>query len=234
VAELESENEGLKAYAHTVAHDLKGHLHHLSGYASYLTLGSRMISSDELAKCLGIIHRRALQMSGIIDELLLLAELRQGEIELAQVDMARVVQEALDHLTHHIQASGAQIVVPRAWPAVRSYAPWIRQVWVNYIDNAIKHGGSPPHVEIGAERTNGATRFWVRDNGPGLTFRQQDQVFVPFVRLDRCHPDGHGLGLSIVRHIVEKLGGTVGVESDGVAGAGCLFTFTLPVATGDG
>jgi two-component system sensor histidine kinase/response regulator len=71
-------------------------------------------------------------------------------------------------------------------------------------------------------------RFWVRDNGPGLTPEQQARLFAPFTRLDRVRAQGHGLGLSIVRRIVEKLGGSVGVESSGVPGQGSVFYFTLP------
>ena len=72
-------------------------------------------------------------------------------------------------------------------------------------------------------------RFWVRDNGPGLTPKAQARLFTPFTRLDQARAKGHGLGLSIVRRIVEKLGGKVGVESQ--IGAGSLFSFTLPAAT---
>jgi signal transduction histidine kinase len=71
-------------------------------------------------------------------------------------------------------------------------------------------------------------RFWVHDNGKGLSKQEQIRLFAPFERLSQVHVKGHGLGLSIVRRIVEKLGGTVGVESDGVPGHGCTFFFTLP------
>lgn len=76
-------------------------------------------------------------------------------------------------------------------------------------------------------------RFWVRDNGPGLTPDQQAQLFTPFERLHQARAEGHGLGLSIVKRIVEKLGGEVGVESDGVPGQGSTFYFTLPAVLGD-
>jgi signal transduction histidine kinase len=69
-------------------------------------------------------------------------------------------------------------------------------------------------------------RFWVRDNGYGLTVEEQDRLFTPFTRLDRSYAEGNGLGLSIARHIVEKLGGEVGVES--TVGQGSIFSFTLP------
>jgi two-component system sensor histidine kinase/response regulator len=74
----------------------------------------------------------------------------------------------------------------------------------------------------------GMVRFWVRDNGPGLTPEAQSRLFTPFTRLDPVRAQGHGLGLSIVRRIAEKLGGQVGVESQ--LGQGSTFFFTLPAA----
>ena len=108
------------------------------------------------------------------------------------------------------------------------YGPWVEEVWVNYVENALKYGGRPPHVELGAERVNSVSRFWVRDNGRGPAPEEQGCLFRPFTRLDQAHIQGHGLGLSIVRHIVERLGGQVGVESAGVPGQGSIFSFTLP------
>jgi signal transduction histidine kinase len=106
------------------------------------------------------------------------------------------------------------------------YGPWVEEVWVNYLSNALKYGGRPPRVKLGATpQSDGKVRFWVRDNGPGLASGAQDRLFTPFTRLDRGRVAGHGLGLSIVRRIVEKLGGQVGVESE--EGAGSVFWFTL-------
>ncbi len=71
-------------------------------------------------------------------------------------------------------------------------------------------------------------RFWVRDNGPGLSPKEQSRLFAPFTRLDQARAKGYGLGLSIVQRIAEKLGGQAGVESEGVPGRGSIFYFTLP------
>ena len=89
--------------------------------------------------------------------------------------------------------------------------------------------GRPPWLELGGERQpNGLIRFWVRDNGKGLTPEEQAQLFTPFTRLDPVRAMGHGLGLSIVRRIVKKPGGQVGVESQ--VGQGSTFFFALPAA----
>jgi len=140
------------------------------------------------------------------------------------------VDQARQRLLHVIQECGADIVLPPAWPPASGYGPWIEEVWANYLSNALKYGGDPPCVELGAiGQPDGRVRFWVRDYGPGLTREQQAHLFVPFARLGRAR-EGHGLGLSIVRRIIEKLGGQVGVESAGVPGQGSLFYFTLPAA----
>jgi signal transduction histidine kinase len=79
-----------------------------------------------------------------------------------------------------------------------------------------------------AVEAENVVRFWVKDNGPGLSVAEQDQLFTPFTQLGKAKVQGQGLGLSIVRHIAEKLNGGVAVESSGLAGQGCIFSFTLP------
>jgi len=105
------------------------------------------------------------------------------------------------------------------------HAPWIEQVWINYISNALKYGGRPPRVELGADPpSDGAVRFWVRDNGPGFTPEEQARLFTPFTRLAQMSVEGHGLGLSIVQRIVDKLGGQVSAE----AGSARAASLALP------
>jgi signal transduction histidine kinase len=143
--------------------------------------------------------------------------------------MANLVVQSQERLTTLIDNAQAEIAVADEWPVALGYGPWIEEVWTNYISNAIKYGGDPPRVEIGATaQNNGHVQFWVRDNGAGLTPEEQARLFTPFTRLNEVKVKGHGLGLSIVRRIVEKLGGEVGVESEGVSGKGCIFSFTLP------
>ena len=117
--------------------------------------------------------------------------------------------------------------VAHTWPVALAYGPWVEQVWVNYLSNAIKYGGRPPRVDLGATgQANGMVRFWVRDNGPGLTPEEQARLFTPFTQLAQVPVKGHGLGLSIVRRIVEKFRGQIGVESE--EGRWSVFTFSLP------
>jgi two-component system sensor histidine kinase/response regulator len=231
-AKLEARNEELDAFAHTVAHDLKGPLSHIVGFAEVLATDYATLPEEELRKYLQMIAQSGKKMSNIIDELLLLASVRKIdgiEIELGPLDMSSVVTAVQERLAYLIEAHHAQINVPKTWPTAIGYAPWLEEIWVNYLSNAIKYGGDPPCIELGAtvpREPDEQVRFWVRDNGAGLTPEEQKRLFTPFTRIDHTQAKGHGLGLSIARRIVKKLGGQVGVESR--VGTGSTFWFTLP------
>jgi signal transduction histidine kinase len=120
------------------------------------------------------------------------------------------------------------IRLPAEIPSAVGYGPWVEEIWSNYITNALKYGGNPPKLEFGAdELDNGYVRYWITDNGRGLTLEEQQRIFVPFTRLGKtAHVEGHGLGLSIVQRITERLGGEARVESE--PDNGSKFSFTLP------
>lgn len=227
---LQSRNAELDAFVDTVAHDLKAPLAPIIGYAEVLADKLDTMSNEELEKYLRVIARTAHKMTNIIDELLLLASVRKEDVQVEDLKMGRIIAEANQRLSAMIERNAAEIHLPNHWPSARGYAPWVEEVWVNYLSNAIKYGGNPPVVEAGASyvQVDGErmVRYWVRDNGPGLTESEQRRLFAPFERLGQVRAKGHGLGLSIVHRIVEKLGGEVGVESE--EGAGSTFYFTLP------
>ncbi len=228
--ELESQNAELSAFAHTVAHDLKNPLTTLVGYAEMLEQSLTTLPADVISEGMEAITRHGRRMGAIIDDLLLLASVRQvDDIVKEPLDMARIVAQAQDRLYLEIRERQGLIESPDQWPEALGYGPWVEAVWANYISNALKYGGQPPLVQLGAgPATNGWVRFWVRDNGPGLTPEEQRRLFTPFERLHQARAEGHGLGLSIVQRIVQKLGGCVGIESTGQPGDGSLFYFTLP------
>jgi signal transduction histidine kinase len=227
--ELHSRNQELDAFAHTVAHDLQNPLSIIIGMAEVLQEECARMLPAELRTHLQSISQSGRKMDRIIDELLLLAQVRKGQVKLAQLAMDTIVTEAQQYLADMIEQYQAEIIVPKRWPLAWGHAPWIEQVWINYLSNAIKYGGRPPCVELGATpEPDGSVRFWVRDNGPGLTSQEQARLFMPFTRLDHVHVNGQGLGLSIVRRVIDRLGGQVGIESSGIPSQGCVFSFTLP------
>ncbi len=226
--ELEAHNIELDAFAHTVAHDLKNPLAALIGISQLLEKRHTTLAPEKLQQRLGVISQIGYKMTSIIDELLLLSSIRRvEEVATERLDMASIVREAQNRLSNLLTQHEVEIIIPSTWPAALGYAPWIEEVWVNYISNAIKYGGVPPRVELGATvHHEGWVRFWVCDNGNGIAPEEQAVLFTEFTRLSEVRAEGHGLGLSIVRRIAEKLGGDVGVES--TVGQGSCFFFTLP------
>lgn len=226
----------LNSFAQTVAHDLKSPLTTILGFSSMLSDHQAQIPPEQQKEALQSIFKTALKMNNIIQELLLLAAVRQSDVKTRVLDMPKIVNEVKQRLSTFINESQAQVTMPaaNAWPKVIGYGPWIEEVWINYVSNAIKYGGRPPVVEIGVDAHGfdnavgrQMIRFWVRDNGKGISQEDQDRLFTQFTRLEQVRAEGHGLGLSIVLRIIEKLGGQVGVESE--IGKGSLFYFTLPL-----
>jgi two-component system, sensor histidine kinase and response regulator len=232
LAELEARNEDLDAFAHTVAHDIKSPMAVISGYADLLLEAFDDLPPDKRVEALHSISRGTQKIVNIVEELLLLAGVRKTEVQVTPLDMARVMREVRQRVEYMLVEYQAEVSMPATWSNALGYEPWIEEVWVNYLTNACKYGGQPPYIELGADAAhNGMVRFWVRDNGKGLSLEDQARLFTPFTRLDQARARGHGLGLSIVRRIVEKQGGQVGVTSSGVPGEGCTFYFTLPVSS---
>lgn len=228
--ELQSRNEELDAFSHTVAHDLKSPLTNIITAATTL-IEYDTLSREEQQQALQIIKNSGLKMNSIITELLKLAQLRYAEVEYSSLNMVSIIEDVQRRLAFMFESYQAELILPLDWPRVTGYGPWVEEIWVNYLSNALKYGGRPPRVELGVMPLSaGMVKFWVQDNGNGLTTAQQAGLFKKFVRFqpDRVH--GEGLGLSIVQDITEKMGGTVGVESTGNPGEGARFHFTLPAA----
>ncbi len=234
-AEKDQLIKDLNSFAQTVAHDLKTPLTTILGFASMLADHQANIPRQQQREALQAIVRTSIKMNNIIQELMLLAAVRQDEVKIGAMEMPPVIEAARQRLWGILADSQAQIKVleAAAMPKVLGYAPWVEEVWINYISNAIKYGGSPAEISIGAEEApqpspagQAMVRFWVKDNGKGIDPQDQKQLFTQFTRLDQVRAEGHGLGLSIVARIVQKLGGEVGVESQ--PGEGSLFYFTLP------
>lgn len=228
-AELQARNVELDAFAHSVAHDIKNPLHIIAGYAELLSMNAER-SPEEITAALASILRNVHKIGSITDNLMLLSEVRQKAISLQPLDMAVILDEVRARLAHLLDPQ-IELRLPASWPRAWGYAPWIEQVWVNFLSNALKYVSRPGCIELGVTpEPDGYWRFWIRDDGVGIAPAEQPHLFTAFYQTSRTSRGGHGLGLSIVKRIVERLGGSVGVESSGVPGEGSTFSFTLPAA----
>jgi signal transduction histidine kinase/DNA-binding response OmpR family regulator len=228
--ELRMRNEELDAFAHTVAHDLKTPLSLVAGYGDMLRENIEFLHPDEVNTYLRQIIDNSMRMNHIIESLLLLAGVRGTlNIEIEPVDMHIIVAEALSRLEFMLVERGATVHVPDEWPQAVGYGAWLEEVWYNYMVNALKYGGDPPELTLGFDFPNERqARFWLLDNGPGVP-EDASQLFKPLLRSPRSETrKGYGLGLSIVKRIVERLQGKVGAEN--APSGGSRFYFTLPRA----
>jgi PAS domain S-box-containing protein len=227
ISEKEKLIVDLDAYARSVAHDLKNPISGLLGLSEVLKEYLANKKYEEILELLDLAHEQSLKMYIIVDELLLLSRIRKEDINLEVLDMASVINEALKRLKGQFAAENITIELPHSWPKVLGHPQWIEEVWFNFISNAIKYGGDPPVIKTGYEKINDSYRFWIQDNGNGLPSEAFLKIFKDFERLGRMNVEGHGLGLSIVKRIIEKLGGEVSGTSENVPGKGCIFSFTL-------
>ncbi|MBI5565549.1 MAG: PAS domain S-box protein [Chloroflexi bacterium] len=206
---LQEQNAALSAFAHTVAHDLQASLGTVVGMSEYLLLARTEVSAQRLQEHLLTITNASRKMSRIVSELLLLASVRKDEVKLRPVDMKPVIDAALARLGEAIEGQQAEVVAPEQYPVVMGYAPWLEEVWFNFLSNALKYGGRPPCIELGSTvQPDGYVRFWVRDNGPGLTAEQRAGLFKANHRLDNIRVDGQ-------------------VQVDSTPGAGSVVSFSL-------
>ena len=166
-------------------------------------------------------------MEEIIDAIMLLSRVRDEDIAISEVDMKDCLQHALAQLEHQFVVTNPILVVPDSMPNSLGYAPWIQIIWTNYLSNALKYGGPTPIVTISCKVLNDKQAIYsVQDNGAGVPEEKMSSLFTPFQRLDATG-SGNGLGLSIVKRIIERLNGTVSVTN--AENGGAIFSFTLPL-----
>lgn len=217
----------LDAFAHTVAHDLKSPLAGVIGFAELIrdeVSRGKPVDLPELCEDLLEATRQGLR---IVDETLLLASVRGEPVQPEAVNMEACLERSLKNLQWMMKQQGVEVVRKTPLPVVAGRDSWLAQVWMNLISNAARHGGRPPRVEIWAEGEAGRVVFHVEDNGRGVDAAEREQLFQEYGRLATARSGGNGLGLSIVRRIVERLGGEVGVGEGRHGGAD--FRFTMPL-----
>jgi signal transduction histidine kinase len=226
VDDLEQRNAELDAFDHTVAHDLQNPLALVQGFADLLYYEIDNITHEQRQSSLNQLVIHTQRMSNIVAELLMLSSVRKSDVVQLPISMNDIVTSALLRVGHLQEKYQPEIILPDSWPVAMGHAPWIEEIWDNYLSNALKYGGEPPVVELGSTLlANGRIQFWVQDNGEGIPAEKLDLLFTPFTRLSEVRVTGHGLGLSIVSRIMEKLGGNAWATSE--IGKGSRFSFTL-------
>lgn len=226
--QLEEMVRGLRSFAGMVSHDLSGPLRNTAGLASVALEEYRAGHPADTERCLEMIRMEAMRASTMVHDLLHLARVEHGPPDLVPVDMQALVKDCLDSLA--LQFPNAEEAV-RAdpLPVVKADASLMQHVVMNLVGNALKFGTghSALRVQLNALREGGFWRFTVSDNGPGFDPAKLGELFQPFSRLDESKIGGTGLGLTVVKRVVESHGGSVGAAS--APGEGARFWWTLPV-----
>lgn len=218
--------EGLESFNRSISHDLRGPL---GGIAAATRMAVDAAERGDLAsvkRLLEPIADQAEALTRLVADLLALARVDDARLELRRVDLRMCVEEALAQL--RIGGAEAQHVRVGELPTVDADPGLVRQLFVNLLGNAIKfsRGSQPrPEVEVGLGAQDGQTVVFVRDNGVGFDEAQAGRLFKPFQRLHGRGFEGHGIGLSIVRRIVERHGGKLWVRAS--PGQGATFFFSL-------
>lgn len=233
IRDLEAKNAELERFTYTVSHDLRSPLITIMGFLGHIENAAAQNDLETLRRDVDRIRQAALKMDRLLSDLLDLS--RTGHVLSAHEEMSfgDLALEAVDRVHGRLHERGVQVEIEPALPVVRGDRTRLLEVLQNLIDNAAKFMGEQrsPLIRIGARKENGETRFFVSDNGMGIDPRYHHRVFELFDKLDP-RAEGTGVGLALVKRIIELHGGRVSVESSG-AGQGATFLFTLPAAEPD-
>jgi signal transduction histidine kinase len=226
-AELHDVVAGLESFNRNVSHDLRGPL---GGMAALARLARDALAAHDLDKVnrmLELVATQADASAELVASLLALARVGEAELAPERVDLRALVDESIEQLRLSHAAPQQVVLEVQQLPPVQADPSLLRQVYVNLIGNAVKFSreAAVPHVEVGALRDDGGPVLFVRDNGVGFDPQCAATLFEPFQRLHGKRYEGSGVGLSIVKRIVERHGGRLWAESS--PGRGATFYFTL-------
>ena len=225
---VQAKNAELERFTSSVSHDLKSPLVTIRTFMGHLVEDLAGGSTDHVAQDLAFISSAAEKMNMQLDELLNFSKVGRGVNPSIEATLQEMAQEAIGLVAGRIDKRGVRVQVMQK-PAVL-YGDRVRlvEVFQNLIDNAVKFMGeqSDPLIEIGAETNDGKTVCFVRDNGMGIDMQHKDMLFGMFAKLNP-EIEGTGMGLALVKRIVELHGGRIWVESEGI-GKGVCFWFSLP------
>lgn len=232
IVELEGRNAEMERFTYTVSHDLKSPLITIRGFLGLLREDYTADRKEQVAADLDKIESATMKMNQLLDELLQLSRAGRAIDKLEEVGFREVVDEVLKLARGELDAREVNVIVLDPLPTVFADRVRLTEVVLNLVTNATRFMGDQAHpeIEIGVRNTDELAIFFIRDNGIGIDPAHQQQVFDLFERLNPETP-GTGIGLALVRRIIEMHGGEVWVESAG-PGQGSTFCFTLPVRGG--
>jgi signal transduction histidine kinase len=228
IFELENRNAELERFTYTVSHDLKSPLVTINGFLGYLEKDASSGNMERLQKDVQRIQEAVGKMRRLLDELLELSRIGRLVNAPEMIPFADLVQDALNIVRGQLKERGIKVIIQPNLPAVFGDRQRLTEVLQNLIDNAAKFmgGEQEPQIEIGQRgEEDGKPVLFVKDNGIGIAPKYHEQVFGLFNKLN---PDieGTGIGLAIVKRIIEVHGSRIWVESEG--GKGTTFYFNLP------
>lgn len=229
VTELEAKNTEMERFTYTVSHDLRSPLVTIHGFTGMLRKDLEQNEAKKVENDLKYIEDGVTKMDHLLSDTLELSRIGRVVNPPENVPFGELVREAKEQLSAKIKSSGVEVSVADGFPTVHVDRMRIVEVLVNLIENSINHMGELPQPKIEIEyRVDGEeTVFFVQDNGIGIDASQREKVFELFYKEDR-RSKGTGVGLTIVKRIIEVQGGRIWIESD--KGKGCTVCFTLPVA----
>lgn len=224
-AELVRSNRELEQVAYGASHDLKAPLRGISTVCDWLEEDLVEVMTDDARKHLGQLRSRVRRMGAIVDGILAFARVGQTRAQPETVDIGALVHDVVELLQ---PPSGAVIEVAPAMPIARVQRHLLEQVFGNLIGNAIKYARrADPRVDVGVVEIERFFEFWVADNGPGIAPQYHERIWSLFQRLEsQDQIEGTGVGLALVKKIVEGQGGRVWVDSR--PGHGATFRFHWP------
>jgi signal transduction histidine kinase len=228
IDELERRNAELERFTYTVSHDLRSPLVTVRGFVDLLEKDVAAGERERMAADLERIRRATATMETLLRELLELSRVGRVMNPPERVSLDELAHQAVAALHGRLRAAHVRVDVLPGLPSVHGDRTRLLEVFQNLIENGVKFrsGQGEPVVEVGSRPGPDGPIVYVRDNGVGIDPRYHDRVFALFERLDP-RVEGTGVGLALVKRIVEVHGGRVWVESEG-AGKGATFCFTLP------
>jgi len=231
VRELEQKNAELARFTYTVSHELRSPLITIQGFAGLIEEETvRGGDPAELKNHVRRISTAVDSLDALLSDFLKLSRAGRSINSPEPISFGIVVREAVDLFSRPLSDNGIRIETDPDFPVVNIDHARMREVMVNLIENAIKYRGNAPDpvIRIGIDKGYEAPVFFVQDNGIGIEHRYLERIFNLFEKLDAATP-GTGVGLAIVKRIIEAHGGKIRAESEG-PGKGTTFIFTLPVS----